>query len=188
VAVYVAPDRTAVVQRCGQDAPLRSIVRELAGPRQAIEQSFLQMGEGLAACVGLLETVSATHEALPAEFGSSEFTATEQTLADIRVHVNAIATAHLGEKDHVGALADTAAGLARPLSDLRATVRAIGQIALNARILAAGFGTSNEDVAAFTSDMASLARMVHEAVEAFSQCYDRLNKLLSVARDANPHS
>jgi hypothetical protein len=108
---------------------LEWIAKELAGPRQLIEQSFLQMGEGLSGCVKLLETISAAHESLPAEFSSAEFSASAQTLHDIRASVNAMAAAHVGGKDHVGALADAAAGVERPMAELRATVRAIAQIA-----------------------------------------------------------
>jgi hypothetical protein len=164
---------------------LETIAKELAGPRQLIEQSFLQMGDGLSGCVKLLETISAAHESLPAEFSSAEFSASAQTLHDIRASVNAMAAVHVGGKDHLGALVDAAAGVERPMAELRATVRAIAQIATNARILAAGFGTGSEDVAAFTTDMAALARMVNEAVDAFARGYERLIKLLTSARLAN---
>jgi hypothetical protein len=192
LAEIVRPHRKAAFGAAAQPRPssrnqvqLEWIAKELAGPRQLIEQSFLQMGEGLSGCVKLLETISAAHESLPAEFSSAEFSASAQTLHDIRASVNAMAAAHVGGKDHVGALADAAAGVERPMAELRATVRAIAQIATNARILAAGFVTGSEDVAAFTTDMAALARMVNEAVDAFARGYERLIKQLTSARLAN---
>src|SRR5262245_59922757 len=97
-----------------QDLLLRGVANELARPRQAIEQSFFQMGDGLGNCVKLLEIISAAHEALPVEFSSAEFSAAAQTLVDIRDHVNAIATSHADEKDHVGLLAETTAGVEQP--------------------------------------------------------------------------
>ena len=168
-----------------QDLLLRGVANELARPRQAIEQSFLQMGDGLGNCVKLLELLSAAHEALPVELSGAEFSAAVATLAEIRDHVNAIATSHAGEKDHVGLLAEMTERVQQPMCDLRATVRAIGQISTNARIVAAGFGTSNQDVTAFTSDMASLAQKVNEAVDAFSLGYERLSKRLAAARLTN---
>jgi hypothetical protein len=178
------PVRRGPAQRY-RDLLLRGVAGELARPRQAIEHSFLQMGDGLGNCVKLLEIISAAHEALPVELSSAEFAAAAQTLADIRDRVNAIATSHTGEKDHVGLLAEMTAGIEQPMSDLRTTVRAIGQIATNARIVAAGFGTSNQDITAFTSDMASLAQRVNEAVDAFSHGYERLAKRLAAARLSN---
>lgn len=199
--VLAVSDRGNAADQRGQDAPrpsvrrgtaqryqdllLRGVVNELARPRQAIEQSFLQMGDGLGNCVKLLEIISAAHEALPVEFSSAEFSAAVQTLVDIRGHVNVIATSHADEKDHVGLLAKTTAGVEQPMSDLRATVRAIEQISTNARIVAAGFGTTSQDVTAFTSDMASLSRKVNEAVDAFSLGYERLAKRLAAARISN---
>ncbi|MGW1420925.1 hypothetical protein ACWAT4_12540 [Bradyrhizobium manausense] len=168
-----------------QDLLLRGVANELARPRQAIEQSFLQMGDGLGNCVKLLELLSAAHEALPVELSSAEFSTAAQMLVDIRDHVNAIAVSHADEKDHVGLLAEMTARVEQPMSDLRATVRAIGQISTNARIVAAGFGASNQDVTAFTSDMASLAQKVNEAVDAFSLGYERLSKRLTAARLTN---
>ncbi|MBR0830225.1 hypothetical protein JQ596_32315 [Bradyrhizobium manausense] len=82
-------------------------------------------------------------------------------------------------------LAEMTGRVEQPMSDLRATVRAIGQISTNARIVAAGFGASNQDVTAFTSDMASLAQKVNEAVDAFSLGYERLSKRLAAARLTN---
>lgn len=168
-----------------QDLLLRGVASELARPRQAIEQSFLQMGDGLSNCVKLLEIISAAHESLPVEFSSEEFSAAARTLLEIRDHVNAIAASHADEKDHVGLLAETTAKVEQPMFDLSATVRAIGQVATNARIVAARLGTSNEDVTAFTSDMASLALKVNEAVDAFSLGYERLAKRLAAARLTN---
>lgn len=164
---------------------LRAIVEALAGPRQDIEQSFLQMGEDLASCIRLLEEISAGHEALPAELGSSEFSAATQALADIRDRASTLAAEREGEKDQIGALADTAAEVERPMSDLCRSVRAITLVATNARIVTAGFGTGNEDVAAFTSDMTVLARTVGDAFGAFSREYEKLISHLNAARVAN---
>ena len=184
VRADVPPVRRGAAQRY-QDLLLRGAVNELARPRQAIEQSFLQMGDGLSNCAKLLEIISAAHEALPVELSGDEFSAAAQTLADIRDHVNAIATSRADEKDHVGLLAETTTTIEQPMSDLCSTVRAIGQVATNARIVAARLGTSNQDVTAFTSDMASLAQKVNEAVDAFSLGYERLAKRLAAARLTN---
>lgn len=164
---------------------LRKIAETLAGPRHDIEQSFLQMGEDLAACVKLLEEISSTHATLPAELASSEFATATQTLTDIRDQASALVLERNGDKDQIGVLAETVAEVERPMSDLRRSVRAISLIATNARIVTAGFGANNEDIAAFTSDMAILARTVNEAFGAFSRGYGRLMSLLDDARVAN---
>jgi hypothetical protein len=143
------------------------------------------MGEDLGACVKLLEEVAAAHEALPAELASSDFAAARLRLADVRDQVAAIAAAREGEKDHIGALADMAAEVERPMSDLRRAVQAISLIATNARIVTAGFSASGEDIAAFTSDMSMLARTVSDAVGAISKGYQQLMGHLKAARIAN---
>ena len=167
------------------DARLRAIAEELAGPRRILEKVFLQMGEGLAACTTLLGEISAAHEAMPAEFASPAFTAAVRHLEDTRDQVNAMAAAHFGEQDHILELSDMTASVGAPISELRKAVRAISLISTNARIVAASFGGNNSDVAAFTSDMAELARSVNEAVGAFSRSYDRLVSSLAAARTAN---
>ena len=164
---------------------LRAIAEELAGPRRIIEKVFLQMGEELAACTTLLGEISAAHEAMPAEFASPAFTAAVRHLEDIRDEVNAMTTAHFGEQVHIKELADITSGVGPPISELRKAVRAISLISTNARIVAASFGGNNGDVAAFTSDMAELARSVNEAVGAFSRSYDKLVSSLAAARTAN---
>jgi hypothetical protein len=160
-------------------------VEELTGPRQVIERSFLQMGEDLGACVNLLEQVAAAHESLPAELASAEFTAATLRLADVRDQIGAIAAAREGEKDQIGALADMAAEVEQPMSDLRRAVQAIGLIATNARIVTAGLSASGKDVAAFTTDMSRLARTVNDAVGAISKGYQQLMSHLRAARIAN---
>lgn len=164
---------------------LRAIMEQLTGPRQVIERSFLQMGEDLGACVKLLEEVAAAHEALPAELASSDFAAARLRLADVRDQAAAIAAAREDEKDHIGALADLAAEVEQPMSDLRRAVQAIGLIATNARIVTAGFISSGEDIAAFTKDMSMLARTVSEAVGAISKGYQQLMGHLKAAHIAN---
>lgn len=168
-----------------EDHRLRAIEEEFAGPRRIIEKVFLQMGEGLAASTTLLGEISAAHEAMPAEFASPAFTAAVRHLEDIREQVNAMAAAHFGEQDHINELADMTRGVGSPISELCKAVRAIGQIAINARIVAASFGSNNGDVAAFTSDMSELAKSVNEAVGAFSRSYQALVSSLAAARTAN---
>ncbi len=169
----------------GHNARILEIMAELAAPRRIVEQTFLQMGERLCECTRILGEVSAVHEGMPAELASPDYAAAAQRLGEIRGEVDKLAVAYYAEQDQLRQLSDIARRVAAPIAELREAVRSIDLIATNARIVAAGFGGNNDDVVAFTSGMAQLARNVGEAVSAFSKSYDVLVANLAAARSAN---
>lgn len=172
-------------QEGGLAGRLASISGQLVQPRQAIEQTFLSMGERLLGCTKHLNEVSVAHQGMPEELESADFTAAAQLLETIRKQVGDIANVYSNEQVHVDQLAAMAAGIGSPLADLRKAVRTIRLIAVNARIVAAGISGNQADFGAFSDDMTTLGNSVQEAVVAFAGAYEGFASSLEQARGAN---
>ncbi|SDP48611.1 Methyl-accepting chemotaxis protein [Filomicrobium insigne] len=159
--------------------------KQLAEPRDTIEQTFTEMGGRLIGCTSQLRQIADAHENMPAELQSAEFESAIEMLEAIREQLAELVVAHSAEQDDIVQLTSTAGRVKKPLTDLREAVRAIRFIAVNARVVAAGIKGAHGTFDASTTDMAELGRSVEGAVSAFSRSFEGLGAGLAVARSAN---
>jgi hypothetical protein len=164
---------------------IAQIEDRLAASRSVIEREFEDMGARLSDCVRLLNEVSATHADTAAALESEEFKAATRQLQDMRDRIGELVETHSGSHDYLNHLAGMASAVRAPLSDLSRTVRAIGIVAINARIAAAALSVQDEDFAVFTTGMSTLAMSVADVVKALSASYNDLSSSLAKARTAN---
>lgn len=172
----------SVEDLCGR---LSAISEQLSGPRQTIEQTFLDMGHRLLECTRLLNDVTAAYAGMPAALDSAAFNTAARALETIRSQVATLAARHADERRTIGRLIAMAEHVSTPVTDLRRTVRTIRLIAVNARIVVAGLHGLDGDFAVLTTDMADLSRNVEGAVADFVGSYERLTTTLTVARGAS---
>lgn len=152
---------------------LPAMTADLAARRPAIEAAFLDVGGRLTQCMTLLNRHTALFEALPRDFESAELAEATTALHSLGAETGAMASSFAAERKAMSALIAALSGADGPISDLVRTVRMIGIIAVNARVMAASVDDM-EDVEVFTSDIARLSSEADATVRALSGTYERL--------------
>ncbi len=145
-----------------------------------IEAGFLAAGERLAGCSQVLERLLATFDGLVSQHESPD-------IADAATGLEAVVDdtgAALGTLDRERRLhADLLAAVsrsARPLGDLRRTVRMIGIVAVNARVIAAH--TDDADgIEVFTVDIRTLSAAATETVAEFANRHAKVVEALTAS-------
>lgn len=145
----------------------------LAPPRQKIDEIFVNVGEKLTRSATLLERISAAFEALPGELDRPELAEATQQLTTVSIRAGEISAAFAREQGDLTRLVQLVASAQKPVEDLRRSIRMMGILSINARVVAASVrGLQNSDV--FTTDIATLSSSAFETVGMFSQVYERL--------------
>jgi len=161
---------------------LAGTIAALAAPRSDIEGAFVRMGEQLVGCIGLIQEMVAGYESMPAEFETAAFLDAVQQLQVMGAEVRETAARGTARTNDIVALAAAADAVRRPLDTLRRAVRGLLVAALNARIVAAGLGSSEDDFAGFAAEMLALVRSIEEAVAAFAESFRQFGTRLQVAQ------
>lgn len=177
----VAAARRLIVQ---EPASLSSVVEELAASRLTIEKSFLDMGQRLLDSSRLLRDMTAAQEGMPAELQGEDFAEAVALLHRLRQEAMRIAS----HQDDAGARVARMMAMARefyePIDSLNKSVRNLGLIAINARIIAAGMTGGGGDFDSFAQEMVELGRNAARIVAEFSQMHRKLVDALRSALDA----
>lgn len=154
--------------------PFSDIAAALGGPRENIESAFLQVGSRLAQCMGILGRISSVFEALPRDFESSELLEASTGLEALGHEAQRMAASFAEERQTMASLLEAVGAARWPIEDLQRTVKMIGIVAVNARVVAAGVVDEMDGVEVFTTDIAALSNEAAAAVNAFSSLYQRL--------------
>ncbi|WP_423069373.1 hypothetical protein [Devosia sp. CN2-171] len=160
---------------------LRAIVSHLASPREAIDGAFVAVGDRLAECAGILTRITGTFEALPVELGSDELTSATDGLALVGRRAGEISVALGAEQDDLNRLVEALRKAAHPISELRRTVKMMGIVAINARVVAASVVTAEEDFGVFTTDIAQLSDGAATTISKFHRTYEALTGVVADA-------
>ena len=145
----------------------------LAAPRQKIDEIFVNVGEKLTRSASLLEQISAAFEALPGELDRPELAEATQQLTTVGIRAGEISAAFTREQGDLVRLVELVVSAQRPVEDLRRSIRMMGILSINARVVSASVrGLENSDV--FTSDIATLSSSASETIGTFSQVYETL--------------
>jgi hypothetical protein len=157
-------------------AGLRQLGHDLASPRQQIESTFLAVGARLAEGAAMLNGVTKIFEALPAELESPDLLDASTRLAEVGQQARAISTLFATEQADLSRLVTVVAAAEHPIAELRRTVKMMGIVAINARVVAAGVVGDSDDFDVFTTDIASLSETATSTIQAFTAAYRRLTE------------
>jgi methyl-accepting chemotaxis protein len=165
----------------GATGDLSAMAQELALSRQTIEQSFLDLGKRLLDSSRLLRDITAAQEGMPAELQSEDFANAVALLHRLREEARRIAS----HQDDAGARVVRMMAMARaldgPIDSLNKSVRNLGLIAINARIIAAGMSAGGGDFDSFALEMVELGRNAARIVGEFSRLHRKLIEALTPA-------
>ena len=156
------------------EASVRALGIALAEPREQIESTFLAVGGRLSEGAGMLNKVTKVFEALPAELQSPELLEASTRLADVGEQARTIAEMFATEQADLGRLVEVVAAASHPISELRRTVKMMGIVSINARVVAASVVGDGEDFDVFTTDIAKLSETATSTIQAFTTAYRRL--------------
>jgi len=117
---------------------LAGIIAALAAPRQEIEAAFLAVGQELGDAAALLDRIVAAFEALPRDLDGAEMQEAGAGLGRFTGHAHEIAAAFARERGDVEKLLAAVNAATHPVEDLHRSVRLMGILSVNARIVAAG--------------------------------------------------
>jgi len=157
-------------------ASLRRLGHDLASPREQIESTFLAVGARLAEGAAMLNGVTRVFEALPAELESPELLDASTRLAEVGQQARAISALFATEQADLSRLVTVVSTAEHPIAELRRTVKMMGIVAINARVVAAGVVGDSDDFDVFTTDIASLSETATATIQAFTTAYRRLTE------------
>jgi hypothetical protein len=162
---------------------LPAIIAALAAPRQEIEAAFLGVGQELGDAATLLDRIVATFEALPRDLDGAEMQEAGARLGRFTGHAHEIAAAFARERGDVQKLLAAVSAATHPVEDLHRSVRLMGILSVNARIVAAGLTDAADQFDVFTTDIAELSKSATAAVAAFAEGHLRLAGAVRRAAD-----
>ncbi len=154
--------------------PLRQIGEALAGPRQQIETTFVTVGARLAEGAAMLNRVTKVFEALPAQLQSPELVEASTRLADVGHQAQTISALFATEQADLTRLVEVVAAAEHPIGELRRTVKMMGIVAINARVVAASVVGDSDDFDVFTTDIAKLSEGASSTIQHFTTAYRQL--------------
>jgi len=155
-------------------APLDAILAGLEAPLAQIDDSFVAVGNELVGCAARLAEVSRHFEDLPRDLESAEIHDATGRLGDVIRHAREIVAGFETEQCDLDGLVDRVDTAKAPMLALRKTIRMIGIVALNARVVAAGVSSATDELGVFTNDVAELSRKATGTIERFFQAYEKL--------------
>ena len=164
-------------------AELGGLAADLSEARGRIETSFVAVGDWLTQSALLLNRISQTFEALPQDIASPELTEATTRLSAVGQRAGELSTSFAIEQVAIERLVAVVTGAEHPISDLRRTVKMMGIVAINARVVAASVGGNDHDFDVFTTDIAQLSDGATKTIEEFSTDYRQLTA--EVHRAAN---
>ncbi len=162
-------------------SPLTEIATTLAAPRAAIDDAFVAVGNHLGECATILARVTDTFEALPNDLGGTDLTAATERLAIVGRRAGEISVALGAEQDDLNRLVATLRKAANPIDQLRRTVKMMGIVAINARVVAASVIDELNDFGVFTTDIAELSASAASTIAKFHRTYEALSGVVANA-------
>jgi hypothetical protein len=169
IADTAGPQQTArLVARIGR------FVDALTGPRERIEAAFLDVGGRLSEAATLLNRIVEAFEALPRDLDGPEMDDAMGRLASFASRARDIAGAFATERRDIERLLASVNAATHSIVNLKRSVRMMGILAVNARIVAAGLTDAADHFDVFTTDIAELSGSAVRAVTAFAEGHERL--------------
>ncbi|WP_414898700.1 hypothetical protein [Rhodovulum sp. YEN HP10] len=146
----------------------------IAGPRETIEQAFLAMGNGLMSGARLLSDIADAHRDMALEFEGKAFLGGTGQIGLLREEVGRVLEGIASGDADIARLDETTREVRRPLEQMEASIRLLSLVAVNARIVAAGIGADQNDLNAFTGEMAGIAAEALGAVRSIAEVHERV--------------
>ncbi len=168
------PDAVATID-------LAAIVADLATPREAIDGAFVAVGERLSECADILARIIGAFDGLPVELGSEDLTAATARLAVVGRRAGEISLSLEAEQGDLDRLVVALRSAAQPIDALRRTVKMMGIVAINARVVAASVVSQTEDFGVFTTDIAELSDSAAATIAKFHRTYEALSAVVADA-------
>jgi hypothetical protein len=176
----------AVAKPASSSSELAGIVEGLAAPRQEIEAAFVTVGDRLTKSAGLLDSIATTFEALPRDLDRPELTEATARLTEVGTRAREISLSFAREQEDITRLVDVVALANRPIGELRRSIRMMGILAINARVVAASVANL-EDSDVFTTDIATLSASAAKTIAEFSLIYEKLGAEVQKAAEQRSH-
>ncbi len=160
---------------------LRQIAQALAAPREQIESTFVTVGARLAEGAAMLNRLTKVFEALPAQLQSPDLVEASTRLADVGRQAQTISALFATEQADLARLVDVVAAAEHPIGELRRTVKMMGIVAINARVVAAAIVGDSDDFDVFTTDIAKLSESASSTIQHFTAAYRQLTDEVGLA-------
>ncbi|MGV3491984.1 MAG: hypothetical protein ACO1OG_11750 [Devosia sp.] len=168
----------------GADNRVTALATALAAPREAIDDAFVGVGGRLSECAALLGGLTECFEALPTMLRGQALSEATDRLAVVGQRAEEISAALGTEQQDVVRLVSVVASAGRPIEDLRRTVKMMGIVAVNARVVAAGIAAEMDDFDVFTTDIAQLSDSAAKTIATFHRTYAELTSAVQEAAEA----
>tara|TARA_R110002124_G_scaffold27594_9_gene98359 strand:- start:2238 stop:4025 length:1788 start_codon:yes stop_codon:yes gene_type:complete len=162
------------VPTIAETATMREIATGLAAPREQIEATFVRVGARLSEGAAILNRVTKVFEALPAELESPQLGEASARLSEVGQQAQVISELFAAELADLTELVAVVAAADHPIAALRRTVKMMGIVAINARVVAAGIVGDSDDFDVFTTDITQLSETANATIQEFTALYRQL--------------
>ena len=153
----------------------------LEGPRERIDGIFVAAGAELIACVDSLQRVTRLFNSLPLTIDGPMLTQAAAKIGAVSRRAAEIADGMTGGSGDLGQLMQALSKAAGPIDQLLRIMKTMAMVSINARVAAAGLGTSATDVGIFWQDMGDLAKSANGVVAQIAERYEALSATVSQA-------
>ncbi len=157
---------------------IRAVAEPLVSVFGDVDREIVSAGDRLTAAVETFAGITAIFEELPGALEAEEVGRASADLADVSRQLATMARTLSGEREGMTALIGMHGRVGRGIQRLRETVGAIGILAVNSHITAAGITSSTENLTGFTSDITKLVKAAEVAVEDYRREHTAVADLL----------
>ena len=168
--------------RAGGADRLTEVASILPEPCARIERDFVEMGDRLSACADLVSEMSTAYEAIPAALDSPEYHEAAELLDRVAQLADGIVDDLRSASGFLDEMTSLSRGVGQAAQAMPGFVRTMRALASVARIVVAGVGSRNNDLAVFSEGMKTLAERIAKLVEDFEASYSRMGHGLKEAR------
>lgn len=153
---------------------LDALLAALREPRERIESSFVEVGNGLSESAQLLSRITALFEGLPQDLDGEEICEATERLQNVIAQAQTVSDGSQDEKERLDELARAVKVAEGPILNLRKAIKMIGIVAINARVYVAGIVGDSAEFDVFTKDITRLAKGAADTVSRFYKSYSQL--------------
>jgi hypothetical protein len=153
--------------------PVQETLREISDRLGALgvlaERRFLEIGHSLEQAVGIVDRLATTFGTLFAELGSAELARARLDLGEAARRIGSLAEAQQQRVVTLEALAGTVGSMSGRIVGMRAVLREVDVLALNARLVAVGMGEAGAGFLIFASEIRRSATLARTKLDQLAQ-------------------
>ncbi len=161
---------------------LTDVSRLLRTASQAIEDTFVGIGNRLESAIEILDRLGQTFESLQRDLGSEDLAVATASMEQVAERISALALHRDGVPETLQDITEKTVVVGQRLNEMRKAVKAVDVLAVNAKIAAAHISLAGEEFVSFADEIGSALKVAGVNLADFGA---ELGQVISTLRDAS---